>query len=456
VKRFPAEFVWGTATSAYQIEGATHRDGRGESIWDRFAQQPGSIADGSDGSVACQHYERFGDDVKLMRWLGIGAYRFSVAWPRILPEGVKGTINERGLDFYERLVDALLAERIEPCVTLYHWDLPQVLEDRGGWPVRATAEAFVDYADVVTRRLGDRVSTWITHNEPQVASALGYAVGIHAPGRKSPADALSAAHHLLLSHGWAMQVIRSNVKNARAGITLDMSPAYPASSSDADHDAARMHDGRINRWFLDPIHGRGYPADAIADHVRDGHLASSELPFVKQGDLEVMAAPTDFLGVNYYSRAITRSARLPEADNLPRALSASDDKTDMGWENYADGLSDLLVRLHRDYAPRALYITENGAAYGHGPDESGSVRDMPRTLYLRNHLEACLRAIDAGVPLAGYFVWSLLDNYEWAEGYKKRFGIVWVDYETQRRIPKHSAHWYRDVVSENALLEIAG
>jgi beta-glucosidase len=455
LKRFPSGFLWGTATSAYQIEGATSDDGRSESIWDRFASQPGKIADGSDGSVACEHYRRFADDVKLMGWLGIDAYRFSIAWPRILPEGVKGTVNQRGLDFYSRLVDTLLAEGIRPCITLYHWDLPQVLEDQGGWPVRHTAEAFVDYADVVTRRLGDRVTHWITHNEPQVASMLGYARGIHAPGRTSPADALAAAHHLLLSHGWAMQVIRANVKSAQAGITLDLSPAYAASSSAADRDAARSHDGRVNRWFLDPVHGRGYPVDAIADHVRAGHLASPDLPFVQAGDLHTIAAPMDFLGVNYYSRAITRSEQLPEAENLPRAVSASDDKTDMGWENYADGLSDLLIRLSHDYGPRALYVTENGAAYGHGPDESGSVRDVPRTTYLRNHLDACLRAIEAGVPLRGYFVWSLLDNYEWAEGYAKRFGIVWVDYETQRRIPKHSAHWYRSVVNENALLDIA-
>jgi beta-glucosidase len=455
VKRFPAGFVWGTATSAYQIEGATRDDGRGESIWDRFASLPGKIADGSDGSVACEHYKRFSDDVKLMGWLGIAAYRFSVAWPRIVPAGRGGQVNERGLGFYERLVDTLLEQGIRPCVTLYHWDLPQVLEDQGGWPVRATAEAFVDYADVVTRRLGDRVSCWITHNEPQVVSMLGYARGIPAPGRTSTADALATAHHLLLSHGWAMQVIRSNVRDAEAGITCDLQPSYAASASEADQEAARLYDGRVNRWFLDPVHGRGYPADVVADYVREGHLPAGELPFVREGDLATIATPTDFLGINYYSRAILRSDRLPEAENLPRALSASDDKTDMGWENYADGLTDLLTRVHADYAPRAIYITENGAAYGHGPDESGSVHDAPRTLYLRNHLAACLRAIEAGVPLRGYFVWSLLDNYEWAEGYAKRFGIVYVDYQTQQRIPKASAHWYRGVVAGNALLDLA-
>jgi beta-glucosidase len=454
MKRFPTGFVWGAATSAYQIEGAVSEGGRGESIWDRFASTPGKIADGSDGSIACEHYHRYREDVKLLAWMGVSAYRFSVAWPRIFPDGVGSVANERGLDFYERLVDELLAHDIRPCITLYHWDLPQVLEDRGGWPGRATAEAFVAYSDVVTKRLGDRVKDWITHNEPWCAAFLGYAEGIHAPGRTSWADALAASHHMLLSHGWAMQVIRANVSNARAGITLNLSPVYAASDSAADHEAARVYDSRFNRWFLEPLHGRGYPLDALEDHVREGNLRDAELACVREGDLKVIAEPTDFLGINYYARNIQRSSQVKEEDNAPPVISLLDERTDMGWEIYADGLYDLLLRVQRDYAPPAIFITENGAAYGHAPDAGGAVHDVPRTRYLHDHLDACLRALGAGVPLRGYFVWSLLDNYEWAEGYAKRFGVVWVDYATQERIPKGSAHWYRGVATQNALLEV--
>ena len=455
MKRFPKGFVWGAATSAYQIEGAVSEDGRGESIWDRFAATPGKIADGSDGSVACEHYHRYRDDVKLLGWMGLEAYRFSVAWPRVFPNGVGAAPNAQGLAFYDRLVDELLAHGVRPCVTLYHWDLPQVLEDRGGWPARDTAKAFIDYTQVVTRKLGDRVKHWITHNEPWIAAFLGYAQGIHAPGRKSWADGLAASHHILLSHGWAMRVIRENVKDARAGITLNLTPVYAASSSEADREAARLYDSRFNRWFLEPLHGRGYPQDALDDHAREGHIREALLDCVQQGDLSVIAERTDFLGINYYTRNIQRSTRVKEEENAPRVISARDDRTDMGWENYADGLYELLVRVQRDYAPPAIYITENGAAYDHAPDATGAVHDLPRLRYLHDHLEACLRALEAGVPLAGYFVWSLLDNYEWAEGYKKRFGVIWVDYQTQARIPKRSAHWYRGVATQNALLDIS-
>ncbi len=450
---FPEDFIWGVATSAIQIEGARDVDGRGASIWDTFAAQPGSIEDGSTSEVACDHYHRFDEDVEIIRSLGLGAYRFSVSWPRVFPEGA-GTVNERGLDFYERLVDSLLGAGIEPWLTLYHWDLPQALEDRGGWTCRSVAEAFTRFADAVSRRLGDRVQNWITHNEPWCASVLGYAQGEHAPGRKSWADALAAAHHLLLSHGWAVPVIRRNSPGARVGITLNTSQCEPASPSQADCDAARRFDGELNRWFLDPLYFGRYPDDVIEAHTRSGHLAAG-MHFVRPGDLEAMSVPTDFLGINYYSRSVVRSDEIPEGRNEERTIPMPDPKnvTDMGWEVYPVGLKESLVRIHADYAPSSLVITENGAAYGTGPGADGRVRDFERCDYMRRHLRACLDAIDAGVPLNGYFLWSLLDNFEWAFGYSKRFGIVWVDFETQRRVVKESARLYSRIARKGGFQE---
>lgn len=452
MKRFPEGFVFGAATSSYQIEGAVHADGRGESIWDRFAATPGAIVDGSSGAVACDHYRLFERDVALMRELGLEAYRFSIAWPRVLPEG-RGRVETRGLDFYDRLVDGLLSAGVAPMATLYHWDLPQALEEQGGWPARDTALAFVDYVDVVTRRLGDRVKTWITHNEPWCISVLGYADGHHAPGRRSWPDALAAAHHVLLSHGMATDVIRAASPGAEVGITLNLTHVSPASGSAADERACREVDGVLNRWYLDPLFGKGYPEDIVASHRADGHLPPGELPFLQAGDLELMARPIDLLGVNYYSRAIARSRRVPEADNAPRSLHASGEVTDMGWEVHPEGLHRLLCRLWRDYAPRRIVITENGAAYDTPPGPDGAVPDTKRIAYLHGHLDATLRACAEGVPVSGYFVWSLLDNFEWAHGYAKRFGIVWVDYETQQRFPKESAWWYRAVIQSHALPE---
>lgn len=447
---FPAGFLWGAATSAYQIEGAIKEDGRGESIWDRFCAAPGHVLDGTSGATACDHYHRCRDDIALMRNLSLKAYRFSIAWPRILPGG-RGTPHPRGLDFYSRLVDGLLAAGITPFVTLYHWDLPQSLEDRGGWPHRDTAEAFVGYADVVGRHLGDRVKHWITHNEPWCSSFLGHWEGVHAPGRKSPAAALAASHHLLLSHGGAVRALRCNSPGAEVGITLNLVPAAPASPSGADWDACRRFDGRFNRWFLDPLYGRGYPADALADHIRDGHLPDGDFAVVKSGDLATIATPTDFLGVNYYNRAIVRSHTVSEEENEPRTLLLSPESTDMGWEVYPDGLYEVLTHVHRSYRPRAMYVTENGASYATGPDPEGRVRDDQRLEYLRRHLVAARRALLAGAPLRGYFLWSLMDNFEWERGYTQRFGITWVDYATQRRIPKDSALWYRSVIRQNGV-----
>jgi beta-glucosidase len=449
---FPNGFTWGVATSAFQIEGAHDADGRGRSIWDTYAAQPGLIEDGTNAEVACDHYHRYEEDIQALASLGVSAYRFSIAWPRILPAG-RSAVNAAGLDFYDRLVDGLLAARIAPWATLYHWDLPQVLEDEGGWTNRATVDAFVELADAVTARLGDRVSGWITHNEPWCVSVLGYAQGDHAPGRKSWSDALIASHHLLLSHGRAVSVIRGNAPKSKVGITLNVSQSEPASPSEADRTSARQFDGELTRWFLDPIYFGRYPEDVIDYHRREGRLPYG-MSFVRSGDLEEIKKPIDFLGVNYYSRAVVRSASIPEAENAPRAIAPPepDELTDMGWEVYPDGLTEVLVRLNADYQPRSLVVTENGAAYADGPGPDGSVQDTGRCAYIKAHLRACLAAIDAGVPLDGYFLWSLLDNFEWALGKSKRFGIIWVDYETQERIIKASGHMYSRIVRQNGMV----
>ena len=448
---FPEVFLWGAATSAHQIEGALREDGRGESIWDRFATEPGRILDGSDASLACDHYHRWREDIDLLRWLGVGAYRFSVAWSRVLPVG-RGAVNEAGLDFYEAIVDELLAHGIRPMVTLYHWDLPQALQDRGGWAARDTGAAFAEYADVVARRLGDRVGHWVTHNEPWCIATLGHESGEHAPGHRDPAEALQVAHHVLLSHGWASEVLRRQVPDAEVGIALNLVPAYAASDSEADRDAAREFDGFFNRWYLDPLFRGSYPEDAIEDRVRRGHLANASLPFVQPGDLEVIRSPLDFLGINYYSREVSKAG--PDGRPVSAATAPKEARTDMGWEVFPRALHDLLVRVDRDYAPRSIHITENGAAYGDGPDAARRIADPRRIEYLRGHLAAVRSAIEEGVPVEGYFAWSLLDNFEWAFGYDRRFGLFWVDYETQERLPKDSAFWYRDVVAGSALDEV--
>ena len=453
LEAFPNGFIWGVATSAFQIEGAHDVDGRGPSIWDTYAARPGIIEDGSNAQVACDHYHRYGEDIALMKFLGVGAYRFSVAWPRILPAG-RGAANDAGLDFYDRLVDGLLAARITPWITLYHWDLPQALEDEGGWTNRSTVDAFVELADAVSERLGDRVQHWITHNEPWCVSVLGHAQGAQAPGRTSWRDALVASHHLLLSHGRALPVIRGNAPGAKVGITLNASECEPASPSEADRISTRQFDGELIRWFLDPIYFGRYPTDVIEYHEREGRLPDG-MRFARDGDLEAINTPIDFLGVNYYSRAVVRSAAIPEADNEPRTIPVPDpaELTDMGWEVYPEGLTQVLVRLNADYEPGSLVVTENGAAYATGPGQDGSVQDTRRCDYVKSHLQACLAAIDAGVPLHGYFLWSLLDNFEWAFGFARRFGIVWVDFEKHDRIIKASGHMYRRIIQSNKLPE---
>ncbi len=445
ISAFPTDFVWGAATAAYQIEGAWDENGKGESIWDRFCHTPGNITHGDTGDVACDHYHLWRTDVGLMKELGLKAYRFSISWPRVLPDG-RGRANSPGVDFYSRLVDALLEAAIEPYVTLYHWDLPQALQDGGGWPARLTAEAFVEYADLVTRRLGDRVRHWITLNEPSISAFVGYLQARHAPGHSNLREALAAAHHLLLAHGRAVSVVRANAREAEVGISLNLGGQVPASSSVADRTAAWREDGVLNRWFLDPISARGYPVDIVAHYGRP-------MDFVQGGDLEAIAIPLDFLGVNYYARNIVRSREVAEADNAPRTVRAQPQRTAMGWEVYPQGLYDLLGRLHFDYRFSALYVTENGAAYPDHIAPDGSVHDPDRRAYLEGHFKAAARAMAAGVPLRGYFVWSLLDNFEWGHGCSKRFGLVYVDYPTQRRVLKSSAHWYKRVIDANGVVD---
>ncbi len=426
---FPKDFVWGVATSSFQIEGAATADGKGPSIWDRFCQVPGAIADASNGDVACDHYHRWREDLDLIQSLGVDAYRFSVSWPRVQPLGA-GAFNAAGLDFYERLVDGLVERGIKPYLTLNHWDLPDALQAGGGWAARDTVHRFVDYAQHVAARLGDRVHAISTHNEPWVVAVLGHEHGNFAPGVKSRATAMQVAHHLLLSHGLALQALRAQGCKSRLGIVLNLSPIGPATSSAEDVAQARLEDGRSVRWYMDPLFKGAYPADVLE------HLGA-DAPRVDAGDLRDIATPMDFLGVNYYTRSVVSAAGSWDIKASGKVL------TEMGWEVYPEGLTELLLRLHRDYRVPPLYVKENGAAFKDVLID-GRVHDIARTDYIARHIAAVGDALAQGVPMAGYMVWSLMDNFEWASGYDKRFGIVHVDYETLARTPKDSALWYRD------------
>ena len=433
---FAPDFLWGCATSSYQIEGAAFEDGRVESIWDRFAATPGKVKDGSNGAVACDHYHRWPEDFDIGRDMGLNAYRFSIAWPRIF-SSVDGQPNEKGLDFYSRLVDGMLERGLQPWATLYHWDLPQFLQDQGGWNNRATVDAYLAFVDAITRRLGDRVQHWITHNEPWCTSIIGNFEGWHAPGLTDFKTALQVAHHVLLSHGKAVPLIRANVPEAKVGIALSLHPVRAASDGADDLAAAQRHDGLRYRWFLDPLYGRGYP-QATLDAI--GEAA----PVVLPGDLDAIATPTDFLGVNYYFPETIRH----EAGHAPLAArvlppSAGADTTYMGWEVAPQGLAELLLRIEYDYHPGPMYITENGSCYADEVNTDGEIDDVERRRYLMRHLAALDSAIKAGAPVKGYFAWSLLDNFEWAEGYLKRFGLTHIDYATQQRRLKSSGKWYR-------------
>ena len=457
----PTGFLWGAATAAYQVEGAAATDGRGPSVWDTFSHTPGMVRGDGTGDVAVDQYHRYRDDVALMADLGLSAYRFSVSWSRVQPAG-SGAVNQAGLDYYRRLVDELLGRGIEPWLTLYHWDLPQPLEDAGGWPERDTAARFADYAGIVHAALGDRVRSWTTLNEPWCSAFLGYASGEHAPGRQEPPASLAAAHHLLLGHGLATQVLRQG--DASIALSLNLYDVVPAGPG--DEDAARRIDGLQNRFFLDPVLRGSYPADVVAD------LAPlTDFGFVRNGDLAVVAQPIDALGINYYSRFLaragagTRSGRPGPAGErtlvtpFPGAESIGLDpgplpKTAMDWEIHAAGLTRVLTRVAGEYDAPPLYVTENGAAFDDTLGADGRVHDADRTAFLAGHLAACQDAVAAGVDLRGYFVWSLLDNFEWAWGYDMRFGVVYVDYSTLDRFPKDSALWYAASARANAVLPV--
>lgn len=438
----PDDFVWGVATSAFQIEGSTHADGRGPSIWDTH-HALGRMPDGGD--PACDHYRRYREDVALMADLGVDAYRFSIAWPRILPDGA--TVNRAGLDFYSALIDALGEAGIEPWVTLYHWDLPQSVQDEGGWADRSTIEAFSRYTETVVGELGDRVSHWITHNEPWVATMLGHKDGIFAPGIADWNQALRAGHHILVSHGRAADVIRSD-PDAEVGIALDCRPAFAHSPSAVDQAALRHFDGFRNRWFFDPVFGKGYPDDMVDTYSELGRFDDGPLDFVEEGDLDLISVPLDFLGVNYYtSITVTPETCEVETTEVPPGPEPPDGYTEMGWANTPRVLADFLERINDDYSPARIVITENGASYSDGPDSDGRIHDTRRIEYLDSHIAAVAEAAERGVPVEGYFVWSLLDNLEWVAGYSQRFGLVYVDHDTGDRLPKDSYEWYRNRIA---------
>jgi beta-glucosidase len=436
---FPPDFCWGSATASFQVEGGVGE--RGQCIWDDFCRWPGKVLGGDTGDVAVDHYHLYKQDVAMMSQLGFKGYRFSVSWPRVLRQGV-GEVNAVGLDYYDRLVDELLAAGIKPYVTLYHWDLPSALQRVGGWAARDTAYRFADYVQIVADRLGDRVHDWITHNEPWVVAFVGNLFGAHAPGWHDLGLALQVGHYLLLSHGLAVPVIREASPGSSVGITLNLYPAYPASDSDADIAAAKLQDGFSNRWFLDPVFKGKYPEDLWA-------MFGAQVPRVEATDLSIISRPIDFLGINYYSRNLVTAD--PAAPMGVRSLHPEGEYTAMDWEVFPQGLTDILTQVHANYGPRAVYVTENGCAYEDILSPDGRVHDVKRTAYLRSHFAAAHEAIARGVPLKGYFIWSLMDNFEWALGYSRRFGIVYVDFGTQKRYPKDSALFCKAVAESNAV-----
>jgi beta-glucosidase len=441
---FPDGFMWGVATAAYQVEGAVREDGRGPSIWDVFSHTPGKTRHGDTGDIACDQYHRLDDDLDLVARLGVRAYRFSVAWPRIQSSG-RGVANQRGLDYYRRVVDGLLTRDITPMLTLYHWDLPQALQDMGGWTSRETADRFAEYAGIVYHALGDRVPYWITLNEPWCSAFVGHLEGRHAPGFQDEAAALAATHHLLLAHGRAVQALRAAGARDSLGVTLNLAWNVPASNDPADVAAARRVDGNQNRLFLDPLFRGSYPTDML-EHYR----AVSDFGFVGEGDLAAISSPLDFLGVNYYERHVVRADPHDTARGaivLPPQGPVT--AGDIGID--PEGLRDLLFRVAHEYTTLPLYVTESGAAFDDYLNPLDEVTDEERVQYLDWHFRSAHEAIQRGVDLRGYFVWSFLDNFEWAEGYSKRFGLVYVEYASQRRVPKQSAQWYRDVIARNGL-----
>jgi beta-glucosidase len=440
--QFPKGFTFGCATAAYQIEGAVAEDGRTESIWDRFCHTPGHILGGETGDKACDHYHRYAEDVDLMANIGLNSYRFSISWPRVIPHG-RGPINPKGMDYYSRLVDRLLENGIDPYVTLFHWDLPQDLQDKGGWANRDMVYYFRDYAGEMGNRLGDRVKYWMTHNEPAVFTACGHLEGVHAPGIKDLRTALQVAHHLLLSHGYAVYALRSNrTPSTQVGIALSMSPVSPASDRMEDIEAAKRMEGFNLRWFCDPLFLGEYPREMV-----QGYGFNS--PLIEEDDLKVINAPVDFVGINYYFRNIIQFDSTVPIWQAKNVVPQEAEFTDMGWEIYPQGLYGLLNRVQELYHLKSIYITENGAAFPDKLEKDGSVHDKDRIKYLESHFEAVNQAIKNGIPLKGYFIWSLMDNFEWAFGTSKRFGIIYTDYPTQKRYLKDSAYWYQELIKNN-------
>ncbi|MHB8087590.1 MAG: GH1 family beta-glucosidase [Anaerolineaceae bacterium] len=448
---FPKDFKWGTATSAYQIEGAADQGGRSPSIWDEFSHRSGTIRNNENGDVACDHYHHWKEDIQLMKQLGYKAYRFSVAWPRILPEG-RGRVNQQGLDFYNRLIDEMLQSEIAPYLTLYHWDIPTKL--KGAWLNRDSVYAFEEFSDVCARTFGDRVKSWMTINEPICASFLSYTWGHHAPGLSDPFQGLVAAHHLLLSHGLAVKAIRAHYPDAEIGIALNPASVYPLTDSKVDHQMAKQAETMQNRWFSDPVFKGSYPVETFQAYIELGVLKNENPDFIHLGDMEIISIPTDFLGINYYTRQVyhTDQPEMPSVEHFKSLPAPADNQTEMGWEIFPQGLFDLLQKVNNEYHPRKILITENGASYSYAPDNFGKIDDPKRIDYIDMHLQTIARAIQAGIPVDGYFVWSFMDNFEWAQGYSQRFGLVYVDYKTQKRTPKASAYWYGKVIKDNGLI----
>jgi beta-glucosidase len=437
-RRFPPDFTWGFAASAYQVEGAVREDGRGPSIWDTFSRQRGAIVNGDTGDIACDHYHRWREDAGLITEIGARAYRFSLSWPRILPSGT-GSVNERGLDFYRALVDGLLARGVQPMINLFHWDLPQALQDRGGFANPDSVGWFADFSSIVADRLGDSVTDWMTFNEPAVFAFLGHADGIHAPGLRHWPTAMRVADNQLRAHAAAAEAIRATVRQPRIGVAVDINHVVPATDSERDRAAAAQYRAARDTWFLDPLFGRGYPDLGMRAHEAAGHLRGVELSAPPPGNL-------DYVGVNYY-RQETVAADSEQPFDWHLQAPARAELTDMGWEVVPEGLTEGLVWIHREYSPAEFVVSENGAAYGDRVDDDGQVRDPARQHYLERHVAAAADAMEAGVPLTGYYVWSLLDNFEWAMGYTKRFGLVHVDFATQKRTIKQSGAWYRSLIT---------
>ncbi len=442
---FPSHFIFGVATAAYQIEGAWNEDGRGESVWDRFAHSPGKIIDGTTADVACDHYHRFEEDIAFMKDLGIDAYRFSISWPRVFPKG-KGQVNELGVNFYHRLIQKLKAAHIQPVVTLNHWDLPQALQNKGGWENRDTIDAFVEYARFLFQVFGKDIPLWITHNEPWVVAFLGHYEGRMAPGKESFDSALTVSRNLLLAHGLAIKAFREKKVSGNIGITLNLSPIHPALNNKEDGEATKRFDGYLNRWFLDPLFRGHFPEDMLDWYQKKGYPIA---PLSREESI-IVSQPLDFLGVNYYSRYIVKKGEEPVLE-VDFFLPPKSEYAEMGWEVYPSGIYEVIKRVSEEYKPGKIYLTENGISVRDTLDEDGRIRDVKRIEYLREHLLNLSRTIQEGCPVKGYFVWSLMDNFEWTHGFSQRFGLIYTDYQSLRRIPKESYYWYQKVIQNRRI-----